>query len=250
MGIFDKVKELAGDNKDILAELGGIEEKFSGLDSSNRDMTSKLEGLQRDLNDAIKRRDNATSAQRELEEKLETIELSSDSEKFQAEIDKMKGEYDSKLNEVTVERDKFKNDLVETRKQSTLANLNLAGKLPAEWTDEQKASAVKFMQFDLSEEGLTYDPEHNGFVFKADGVSRLNSETGKPYTVAEMAEHKIKSGAWSNYVQTKPTSEGGAGRGRTEDSGPTLKTINREGFEAMNQNQRHDYVQSGGKITD
>ena len=247
MGVFDKLKELAGDNTELKAEIEAVSGEYSKLYSSNEDLTGQLQKALGDRDEHDKRRQNAMKQIEELTGKIESMPKGN--EDHLKQMEQLKTEYESKLGEYEDKVKDYENKYVDSLRKSSFAELNLAAKLPKGMNDEAVKAAINFMQFDLSSQGLDYDGENGSFVFKKDGVVAVNPATAKPYTLGEMAEQRISSGAWDNFVNTTPNPSG-ANRGTTESGGKTLKSINRAGFDAMSPGERHNFiVNEGGKVT-
>lgn len=216
MGDFDKLKELAGDNQSLVSEIEAVEGKYSKLYSSNEDLTKQLEKAIGDRDEHDKRRQNAMKQIEELTKQVESMPAGSEDQLKQ--IEQLKADYDSKLNEANDKVKEFESQYIDSLRKSTFAELNLAAKLPKDMNEEAVKSAINFMQYDLSSQGMEYDGESKTFVFKKDGVVAVNPETAKPYTPSEMASQRITSGAWSNFVSTTPAPQG-AGRGNVGNGG-------------------------------
>jgi len=246
MGVFDKIKELAGDNAELMEEIKSAESKYSELYSSNEDLTGQLEKAIRDRDEHIKRRENSIKEMRELQEKLQNAPKGS--EEHQQQLDQLRKEYEDKENSYRLEIESTKNKLYETRKEMKFAELNLGALLPQGKDPEYIDTKVNFFKFDLSRSGVDYDPEIDDLVVKKDGVPLINPQTAKPYTAKEIVSMKVQK-AWADDVNTTPNPKG-AGRGNVDTAGgqPQRATVDRASFEGMSQAERHSFIKEGGKV--
>lgn len=242
---FTKLKELFKDNEVALKELNELEKKAGELLKANTDLVKKAEFQEFEMKTAFSKRDELKSQLRELQTKLDNTPKNED---FEKQIEKVKSEYEKQLNEIKADKDKIFGNYTETLKKSRFADLNLATKLPKDWDEKKIKSAIEFMQFDLSKEGLEFDTNLNDFVFKKDGVALINPNTAKPYTLNEMAETKLKSGNWDAFIQTEATPNG-TNRGNVGSGTPKGGKMSREQFEGLNPKEQMDFIQNQGEIT-
>ena len=245
--MLDQLKEYIGDNEAGLKALQEAQAKWTELENSNRKLAEGQEHWEREAKNAFAKRDEFKTKAQELEEKLTT--MPKDNSEFEKQFGQLKSDYENKLQALQMELGSTKSKLVETARQAEFAKLNLAAKLPKGMSEDAVQSAVEFMQYDLSRQGLDFDAESNSFVFKREGVNAINPNTSKPYTLAEMAENRIKSGAWDMFVNTTANPQG-AGRGNADSAGgqPQRAVVNRTSFEEMSQAQRHSFIKDGGKV--
>jgi len=248
---LNQLKELSKDNKEMAGLISTGMEEIKNLQSSNSSLAEKYEASQKRFNEVVTQRDTLKAEYNDAKTKLDGIELSGDAEKYQAEIQKLNNEYTQKLEQLEGRNNELQSKFIGTLKQNQLSSLNLASKLPKDMSEEQVKGALDFMHFQLEQEGLTYDEQSNGFIFKNEGVARINSETGNPFTLKEMTDAKIKSGAWDRLIQTQEIPQGGVNRGQANSGGGNdRKTINRDQFDSMNDAQRMEFATSGGRVQD
>lgn len=241
---WDRLAELVKEDSELSLFVESNKGKIDELSQANKQMAEAIEGKDRVIKEQGDER-------KTLREKVSTLEdqvknTPSDTADFQKQIQQIKSDYESKLAENTGIVDSLKKDKIELMRSMQFSDLNLAAKLPSDWSEDQVKSAVEFMKFELSK-GLEYNEDGNAFVYMADGVPSINPDTAKPYTIADVAKSRIESGAWNHLVGGNPNS--GADRGGNVEGGKvTPKSVTRDAFDAMENNQRMDFIKGGGTV--
>lgn len=228
---FEKLLELVKENTEAVSFIQQHSAEFQKLTDANKRMASDLEYKESEAKKAFETRDSLKNQVRELEEKITNNPNSN--EEFAKQIETLKKEYESKLTENDTKYQGLQTKHLELLKDSKFSELNLGAKLP-KWEDETRVKgALDYMKFQLSQ-GLEYDQEVGDFVYKENGVSRVNAETGKPYTIAEMANTKLTSGEWTHLTSVDNPNSGG---GRQETNNTNIVNSNNVEVEKGNANK-------------
>jgi hypothetical protein len=219
-----KLQEGLKDNPELLKILTDGTSEITALQESNTNLASQAETWEKRFNEGVATRQTQKTTIDNLNTEIETLKLSGDNEGIQKQLTQLKDEYDTKLKESESKYGSLNEKYVNSLRKSSFGELNLASLLPKGLSEEAIKSAVDFMQFDLSNQGMGYDTEIDNFVFKKEGVNSINPETSKPYTVKEMAGQRAKSGAWDMFINTTPN-PAGTDRGNAESGGSMSPSI-------------------------
>lgn len=212
---LNQLKEVIGDNEAAVKLIESGMEEVNTLRANNKNLAEQAETWQKRFNEGVETRDTLKRKVSDMETKLSSMPASND--EFQKQFDQLKSDYETKLSAEVESKNSLQSKLIDTMRKAEFSGLNLAAHLPKGLNDDQVKSLVNFMQYELSA-GLDYDGDLNTFVYKNDGVPVINPDTTKPYTLAEKAQERIKSGAWDSFINTTPNPSG-ASRGNVESGG-------------------------------
>ena len=225
---WDRLAELVKDDTVLSSFVESNKGRVEELSQANKQMAEAIEGKDRAIKEQGDERKQLREKVTELEEQVKNTP--SGSEEFQKQIQQIKSDYESKLAENASIVDSLKKENLENLRSLEFARLNLAAKLPY-MEEGEYAEAMEFFNFQLSR-GLEYSEEHKAFVYMDGGVPKINPDTAKPLTVAEMAKEKIESGAWNKFLAGNPTS--GPQRGNVQSPATQQTSVKMDSTDLIN----------------
>jgi len=193
MDLPDEAKEL----------LKAVNDGYKSLTDANATMV-----------DTIASKENANAeliqARKDLKAELQEVKdngSKTDDKSVQEKLDALNAEWNEKHQAVLNERDTIKTDMLNKTKLDEFNSLNVASLLPSEWDKPQVAIAMSAIESQVLG-NVTHD-EAMGWVFKDNGVTKLNPATGKPMTIAERFDEVKSSGAINMFLADGANSGGG-----------------------------------------
>jgi len=237
--MFEKLKELVGDNSNALAEIENAQKALQDSTST----INKLEKTNGDLLVEVKKFKEGNSL---VKNELGLDELNSDTIKqalskfkkddnaevanLQKQLESVTNDYEGKLKDATGKLNGFV-------MESALSQTGLAQKAA-------NAKAYEALKNDVLS-GATLDG--GNIVFKnEDGTTRYGNN-GKPYGLSDRVAEIEASEDYAPFL--KATNKGGSGTNPSQNSNGQAREITRSQFDGMSHTQRADFTKNGGTVT-
>lgn len=231
MELDENVKEL----------LNAVNSSYTKLNEANAEMVKTIESKERANAESFEDRKRL---KQELQEAKENANKTDD-KTMQQKLEALNAEWNEKYQALASERDTIKTDMLNKTKFDEFNGLNIAKLFPKEFNEAQTKIGMDTIQNTILN-GTVFDESSNSWVYKENGVTRINPTTGKPFTISDRFAEVRDTGAFNMFIAGNTNSGGGTNpNGSTQTMTPLNKDMSyAEKAKAMQEMGSEAYLKS------